>query len=364
MRSPAPGRPNLAAALLLAAFITLPRADAHAQVALPGSPACPDARSRQFDFWIGEWDVNNRHRRPDSDDPVWYETGLAKARVWPVVGGCAIVEQWDGTLTFDRVIGFSVRAFDPVRELWDLVLLWPSANRPLFATFVGEFRHGRGEFDAGGLDAHERPQTTRITFADVRPDALRWDLALSGDSGITWRPTWIMEFTRRGATIAEAPAAVPDSAPRCDFPQLYEFQFALGRWEGTATLEDGTAAPATLDSRTILSGCAVEDRMLVGGGVWEGYEVRTFDLIANAWVAYRVDTAHPVLQRLDGSVRRRDAQFAGSRSGANDEILVSALWRFVGEAGLHYELRESADGGSTWTALLTAELDRAETNRQ
>ena len=342
-------------ALALVAALVLPCAAARAQVTLPDSPACPDARSRQFDFWLGEWDVNNRHRRPDSDDPIWYETGLAHTHVWPVVGGCGIVEHWDGALTFDRVIGFSVRTFDPVREMWELVLLWPSANRPVFATFEGQFRHGRGEFDAGSVDAHDRPQTTRISFADIRPDAFRWDLSLSGDSGITWRTTWIMEFTRRAA----APVAAPDSVPRCDFPQLYEFQFALGRWQGTATLADGTVAPATLDSHTILSGCAIEDRMMVGDGAWEGYEIRTFDPITNAWVAYRLDTAHPVLQRLDGSVRRRDGQFAGARGAADGEVLVSARWHFVGESDLRYELRESADAGTTWAPLLTAELKPA-----
>lgn len=348
-----------AAAVALAGLLALPPGEARAQTELPPASACPDARSRQFDFWIGEWDVLNRHRRPESDDPVWYETGTATARVQPVVGGCAIVERWDGMLTFDRVMGFSVRAFDPAREVWDLVLLWPSANRPVFAHFAGEFRHGRGEFVAGSVDSHDRPQITRITFADVGPDALRWDLALSGDSGITWRTTWIMEFTRRSATAAP-PAALPDSAPRCDFPQLYEFQFALGRWAGTATLEDGTAAPATLDSRTILGGCGIEDRMLVGDGAWEGYEARSFDPLANTWVAYRLDSARPVLQRLDGSVRRRDAQFAGTHPGTDGDILVSALWRFVGDSAMRYELRESADGGTTWVARVTADLHKVQ----
>ena len=361
--TPPSGRRSLrAAGALLVAFVALPPAEARAQVELPPSRACPDARSRQFDFLLGDWDVVNRHRRPESDDPVWYETGTATARVSSVLDGCAIVERWDGALTFDRVLGFSVRAFDPAREVWDLVLLWPSANRPVFAHFAGAFRHGRGEFDAGSVDQHDRPQVTRITFADVRPDALRWDLSLSGDSGITWRTTWIMEFTRRGAAAAP-PAAVPDSAPRCDFPQLYEFQFALGRWVGTATLDDGTTAAVTFESHTMLDGCGIEDRMIAGDGRWEGYEVRTFDPLANAWVAYRLDSTRPVLQRLDGSVRRRDAQFAGTRPGADEDVLVSALWRFIGDAAMRYELRESADGGTTWVTRMVADLQKATEGR-
>jgi len=342
---------------VLAALLVATAAAISAQQAAAPTGLCPDVRSREFDFWVGDWDVTNRHRRPESDDPVWYETGPAVDRVSPVVDGCAVFDHWTGTLSYDRVVGFGMAAFDPARGLWDLALLWPSRNRPTFSNFTGEFRHGRGEFFAEGVDTHGRPQTTRITYSDVRPDAFRWDLALSGDSGITWRTSWIQEYTRRNpAAEGPLPATLPDSVPRCDSPEMYEFQFALGQWEGTATLADGTALPVTLDSHTVLDGCGIQDRMRDGDGRWEGFEVRTFDVTVNSWVAYRVDTAHPVLQRLEGTVRGRDGQFAGSRKGADADVLVTARWHFAGESGLRYELRESADGGATWTTVLAAQL--------
>ena len=345
-----------AIAMLLAPF-AVPPATAGAQEIASPTGICPDVRSRAFDFWIGDWDVNNRHRRPDSDDPIWYETGAAVDRVSPIIDGCAVIDYWEGTLTYDRVIGFGMAAFDPARGLWDLALLWPSRDRPTFSNFSGEFRHGRGEFFAEGVDTHGRPQMTRITFADIRPDAFRWDLALSGDSGITWRTSWIQEYTRRDPAVeGPLPAMQPDTTPRCEFPELYEFQFALGRWEGTATLADGTTLPVTLESRQALDACGIEDRMRSADGRWASFEMRTHDVAVHSWVAYRIDTAHPVLQRLEGTVRGREGQFAGTRAGTDGEVLITARWHFGGDTGLQYELRESADGGATWTTVLAAQL--------
>ncbi len=308
--------------LLVAAGALVTPPDAPAQD--PESPAatCPDVRAREFDFWVGDWDVLNRHRQPDSDDPRWYNTGASTSRVRPIVGGCGFLEQWVGDLTFDQIRGMSVRTFDPALEQWQIVILWPSPNQPTFGTLEGSFGHGRGEFYTEGIDQHGRPVLTRFTFADIAPDRLRWDAAASGDSGITWRTNWIMEFSRHPAGESIVRPAWVDTTVRCDFPQMFELEFMLGAWEGTATLQNGSEAPVTLVSKRTLGGCAVEDHMRVGGGSWESYEIRTFDQAVRAWVAYRLDTTRPVLQRLEGSVQGADAQLVGSRQDGEDEIVV------------------------------------------
>ena len=329
---------------------------APAQEQFPATDVCPDERSRQFDFWLGDWDVRNLHRQPGSDDPRWYSTGTSVSRVEPVIGGCALVEQWYGELSFDRIRGASLRAFNPTADEWDIVILWPSPDRPTFGTLEGEFRHGRGEFFTEGVDQHDRQLLTRFTFADIRPDMLRWDAAQSGDSGITWRTTWIMEFTRHVPGDSLIRPAWVDTLPRCGFPAMVEFEFAIGAWDGTATLADGRTVPATLRSDYTLGGCAVEERLQVGAGVWEAYEIRTFDQGVRSWVAFRVDTSHPVLQRLEGPVRGADAQLLGSRHEGDDEVLVAERWEWVNAGLLRYDLRESGDGGATWTAVIEAEL--------
>lgn len=259
----APRLPSAGLVLLLVVAATAP---APAQEQLPASAVCPDARSRQFDFWIGEWDILNLHRQTGGDDPRWYSTGSSVSRVVPVVDGCALVEEWYGELSFDRVRGMSLRAFNPDAAEWDIAMLWPSPDRPTFGTLEGNFRHGRGEFYTEGTDQHGRTVLTRFTFADIRPDQLRWDAAQSGDSGLTWRTTWIMEFTRHPAGDSPIRPAWVDTLPRCEFPAMVEFEFAIGAWQGTATLPDGRTAPATLRSDYTLGGCAVEELLQVDGG--------------------------------------------------------------------------------------------------
>lgn len=325
------------------------------QQPIGGTPACDRPEAREFDFWIGEWDVHNRHRAQGSDT-TWYETGTASDRVYAAVGGCAIVEHWYGKLSFDEIVGFSMRTFDPATEQWTLILLWPGRNRPVFGTLEGGFRHHRGEFFTQAADAEGQPVLSRFTFSDIQRDALRWDAAVSHDSGLTWRDTWIMEFTRRDSAAGVPPDSMAEGTRRCDTPEAYEFDFALGAWQGTTTLEDGSTAPITLRSESILGGCALLDRIAIGDR-WESLDVRAFDPTVDAWVGYRLDTEHTVPHRLEGRVRGREAELLGTRDADEGPIMVMSRWEWLSASRMRLLLRESADGGVTWQVRFQADVE-------
>lgn len=301
----------------------------------------------------------NRQRQPTGDDPTWYDTGAATAAVSSVVGGCALVEYWWGDLSFDQLRGFSLRAFDHDRGMWAAAILWPGPNLPGFGLLEGSFRHGRGELFTSRVDQQGRTTLTRFTFADIQADRARWDAAASGDSGISWRPSWIMEFTRRAAVTGNPEPAWADSVARCDFPELYEFDFAMGEWVGTATVGANAPEPARLSSRRVVGNCAVEERLTVGDA-FEAFEIRAFVPSTDGWVAYRVDTGRPALQHLEGTVRGGSAQVAGTRTAADGEVLINERWQWAGERELTYDIRESTDGGQGWTTRVRAELRRPE----
>lgn len=85
-----------------------------------------DDPRRQFDFWIGEWDVVNRFWAAGQGEA---RVPGAKLRVYPVLDGDAIVEHYRGAnWRGDDILGFSVRAYDPDKEKWVILLNWPSGN--------------------------------------------------------------------------------------------------------------------------------------------------------------------------------------------------------------------------------------------
>ncbi len=337
------------------AAIVLGFATAHSQESSGIAPACRSEAHRQFDFWVGEWEVDNRNRQAGGDDPRWYDTGTARDRVSAVLDGCALVEHWSGLLSFGEIAGFSVRAYNPVAERWDLVLLWPLTDAPNFSTFTGSFRHHRGEFFSESMGADEEIILSRFTFADIGPDWLRFDVATSADSGVTWRSGWIMEFTRLG----RVPSPVPvDTVRRCTFPRIFELDFLLGWWRGTARMADGRELPISAHTELIAQGCGTLELTDIGDGEWQSLAVQTYELAPRTWVSYHIDTQRPVLVRMDGSARGASAQLEGTRVYLDGEALIRRRWEYGTDGSLRTVLSESSDGGTMWTDLYSAHLTK------
>lgn len=66
---------------------------------------CPRSEHRQFDFWIGSWEVF------DKDENL-----VGKNQITSVLGGCAIQESWRSTRS--SFAGSSFNAFDASRDVW------------------------------------------------------------------------------------------------------------------------------------------------------------------------------------------------------------------------------------------------------
>lgn len=322
----------------------------------PASPGpCPEPEARAFDFWIGEWDVRNRHRRPNSDDPAWVDTGLATNRVYAVLEGCAIVEHWRGTVSGRELIGFSVRAWNPRMREWDLVLLWPQPERPNFGVLQGTFRHGRGEFFFDGTNAQGQPLRNRYSFADITPASLRWDVAVSADAGLTWRTNWIMEFTRRPPEAAPLLNGHTSTHARCTFPEVRAMDYLAGRWHGTT--DDGAATPVTVESVPILEGCGAMDFVTMGAGPdrVEAFHVRTWEPARKAWVTYRMDTRSGVLHRLEGTLADGVVALTGQVDGRRGIASVRSEWQRTAAGEVRWTLieRPATPGGAATNLTVT-----------
>ena len=172
-------------------------------VAASASPAqsspCSDPAAREFDFWIGDWEIRQSILRQDG---TWLELP-AQTSVRSALDGCAVIERWEGQVMFfwegmtkpDTLSGLSVRAYDPTTATWHIH--WMDTRAPRFGhPYVGRFTRGRGEFFRE-WQAPEGNRLGRVTFQDITANSVNWALAVSRDAGRSWQTIWTMRMQRR-----------------------------------------------------------------------------------------------------------------------------------------------------------------------
>ncbi len=323
-----------AAALLFLVFVVLPfgREAIQAQD-FPVSAFLP-TESRQFDFWVGSWSVNLRVRQPDLS---WADQHRAEARIYPILGGKAVLELWSEDRV-DGIKGYSLRYFDTARNEWVLWLNWPGADRSGSSSLSGVFRHGRGEFFRTSVAQDGSETLSRYTFSDITSESLRWDDAFSMDGGATWSHSWIMEFTR----TAERPRLAPEGGPahtfhqgsRCSASEFRRYEFLAGRKDGEVVA--GGQGPVTITGYRVLDGCAVFTFAGPGSDperAW-GFSHLTFNTYAQRYELTTLTSQRDTPARVFYS---RDA----------DELILYESGPGDGPRD-RFRIEESADGSVLW----------------
>ena len=141
--------------------------------AAPQAPPCADAARRQFDFWLGSWDVTG----PKG------EQAIGRSRVESRLGDCVVHEHWFGK---GGTIGESFNIFNADTGQWEQFWVDNGGNRLHLA---GGFADGRmlleGRHDkadpATGIVGRERIAWTPNADGTVRQ---LWES--SKDDGKTW----------------------------------------------------------------------------------------------------------------------------------------------------------------------------------
>ena len=175
-----PGPPiRLAAALITAAVAA---SAASAQTPPPASPpSCTGPEHRQFDFWVGEWDVH----------PTGQERQVATSRIEKLYDGCAIRENW---MPFRGRAGGSINNYVVEDGRWHQT--WVSgANARV--DFHGGLVDGKMVLtgfwrDVNGPGKHA---LVRMTYSKAADGSVRQLGELSADHGLSWSPSF--DFTYR-----------------------------------------------------------------------------------------------------------------------------------------------------------------------
>ena len=310
---------------------------------------------RQFDFWVGEWSVQNRFLQPNGS---WLEADVTRARITPVCDGQAILEEWAGPYRGTYMNGFSLRAWDPDEQHWNLLLNWTTDGNSSFGTLTGTFRHGRGEFFSGPSS-----NRTRYSFSDALANTVRWDSAMSTDGGQSWKTDWIMEFTRtrpaQEVTEDELFAIAWNAGGLSPHEEARQLDRLLGLWRGTQTAQ-GRTREAELQGQLLNKDCLVVNRIRTRGKAEDGWQVkltvRGFDARAGAWEAWSVSEDDTRLRKAIGTVAEDVVTFVEAGSAPDSQTLEILTW--IDDE--HLTIEEIQREGDAESVLSTTRLERVD----
>lgn len=135
----------------------------------PKATACADARSHDFDFWIGEWDV--------------YAGGALAGHnsIRPLVDGCVLHESWRGA---QGGAGTSLNFYNTRTGRWQQFWVWRNGTT---LELEGTYDGGRMVLEGKSVDAQGAPRRNRITWSANEDGTVRQRWEVSTDGGAAWR---------------------------------------------------------------------------------------------------------------------------------------------------------------------------------
>jgi hypothetical protein len=156
---------------------------AAARIDANAHPCAADPRFHEFDFWIGEWDV-----QPSGAPRAPIGQG-ATSVIERQLDGCVIQENWQPIGGVGA--GKSFNIFNSVTGQWE----------QYYVDTRGTITHYRGTFKDGALvylaDQFASPNKLRMTFFNKGPNEVRQFGETSTDGGATWTTTFDLTYVRK-----------------------------------------------------------------------------------------------------------------------------------------------------------------------
>ena len=155
----------------------------------PTPPACAGAEHRQFDFWVGSWDV----------DPTGKPGQVAHSLIEKLYDGCAIRENW---MPFGRPGGGSLNNYVTKDGRWHQTWVDSSNSRVLFA---GGLVNGKMVLTGfwAGVNGPGQDGLVRMTYTPNADGSVRQLGEVSTDHGLTWGPSFDFTYRKRAAARAK-----------------------------------------------------------------------------------------------------------------------------------------------------------------
>jgi len=148
-------------------------------------PCAHDPRYREFDFWLGDWDV-----RPTGQPP----TGSpSRNTITSDEDGCVLTEHWESP---SGSKGRSFNIFDRSYGVWRQTWVDNVGGQH---DYKGSLKDGNMVFvgDTPAPNGQHGRIPTRLTFFRIGKDTVRQFSEISNDSGRSWQVSYDLTYVRR-----------------------------------------------------------------------------------------------------------------------------------------------------------------------
>jgi hypothetical protein len=149
------------------------------------STPCSQPQQRQFDFWLGEWNLT----WPGQNGKAERGTNSIKR----VLDGCVVEENFDGGMSM-HLRGVSVSLFDARSGKWKQT--WVD-NEGGYLDFVGEFRDGQMVLQREAIRPDGAKVLQRMVYKNITSNEFDWSWERSPDGGKTWQVIWPIHYKRK-----------------------------------------------------------------------------------------------------------------------------------------------------------------------
>ncbi len=160
-----------------------------------------DDGAHDFDFFIGDWIVENRKLLKPLENSDQWETFQARQKNQKLPAGIGNFDDFVAESWRPGYVGMSLRIFNPETRLWSIYWLnnrnggIDSRTGALTPPVVGKFENGIGIFEAAD-EFNGKPIIIRYTWSHITTNSARWEQAFSPDSGKSWETNWVMDIVR------------------------------------------------------------------------------------------------------------------------------------------------------------------------
>jgi tetratricopeptide (TPR) repeat protein len=156
--------------------------DARQKAFIIAYPCSADAHSRQFDFWIGEWDV--------------YQTNtknlVGHSIIQSISGGCAILENWTSLAGAHN--GKSINYYDTVSKTWEQD--WVGSSGDIQRYTNGKYENEKMTFTYTSTQNGQKVLGNFI-FYNLGADKVRQFQDISVDDGKTFQVSYDFTYIRK-----------------------------------------------------------------------------------------------------------------------------------------------------------------------